>query len=1342
MDTVNHPIQYIVDFALNQGEFSDQSNQNKQENMNPILDTSVIFYGHDVLLGNIIIILYKTASDTRNLSSIVISRAGCDSFKSLNISSNSKYRPGILSLPLEMRKSKVRRSLAVSILKSFAKLSQNSITTLKIQAGIKHTQLDWDEINAGQLAAIMKPLDESKLIPVLGQINNFGYLSNETFDSFVVDTIYQDLPKLNDSNNTLAFLLGNQIEQLFDPLTEYSPEPTERAYKPPQNYKTKMINTPLMDQICQELINVQTNFTSLMVSVLQQFIVPLRIVVLKGQIPNYSTNKLNQILPPTIDEVTRINCIFLDMLKLAQPYGSYEILKACGTSIPYFYKALMRNQAATKNFRDNFLKLVNDLKACGREDLLGIDKGKINDIVYSSLHLTKLRLIIHRLYKSNIWDSKIQSNVDQFIQSCDDTISSFANDTLKPYNGRVFTPTGKILAEIANGWPMELQYGWLTRRVVAIFDGTDLLCDDVQNRGVIVVFSDHILFLSIVDDQYYSDYWQSSTNLTHKPSVSDVLMHSLTNETPFTNLPNMKVKNWAKVNDLDASYFDNSTVKFYDSKSKDFLNIYKLDDQVLSCRVSEIIARSKVLNKSQSFHLFLNNSTIDRNLYFVTHSSESYSQEETKSPILLLFNTVFNANSLLVEYPNAHCILTLNFVNESTIKIQGVSISHLDELINFEIPVNDLERILSRLVLQLTSHINEISNPSKTEYISSINDLINNFIIQHINRNETNLMNEKFKIISRSKITKTETDIVSEQAIEKVRSLDLLNDSSHLGRSGTTKVNKNHVKRKSSILNFFTRPKNSNTPQQLDSFQENSFKDEADGSIYVNSKFEFPMDEPSNESYEYLKGVKYAKLNDKDGNCKGYKDSVDMMTKMDKVENAKTNEFYDDMFEFSEKHESAVNKSMIPTSPNKLGMTFNNGSKLNIPKQNVSSPIKKKLSPISTKPSIPRNSMLYRSDSYYVKFQQMISKQEELIKKNGISDISNLSSLSNLASPNGSMTTKLLTRKFSQLKVAKEEDGVNWVKFGSNSHLHSTISAYSEIHKPLVKKEKIETIEESTIQEPEPLELEEVVVHKQKPPQFQSSTRSSSVKLLSSTIIKSFTPEPEFESLAEEDKYENSFGSSIYESSIMADFGKFNSVRSAKDYDNPYVEFVKMEPVAETIKMETVPEVENDKGEVSDVENYAVEYADYTNFVDDSTGIDFFGDLNLDLSKQEAQPELTNLSSETINEIAITPKTPGNKITFDDIELIEPQVLPSETTSMSLCSVLNDTTEAEMLLKVWNSSDNNSFLIKSDTVLGLQSLLNDKSYAYLNAVFDDRHLERGNLVRDPTHWNLAKNISH
>lgn len=1322
-DNTGHSLRSIVEYALN----IDESNQNKPQvpSMQSILDTAVIFHGADAFLGNVLVVLYKPASHSGHLSSVVMSRIGCHCFNSLNISSNSKYRPGILNLPLEMQKSKVRRALAVSILKSFSGLENDAVATLKSQYHIQGSKLDWGELNAGQLASIMKPIDESKMKSILQKINNLGFLSNETFDSFIVDTIYNDQPELNDSNNTLAFLLGNQLEQLFDPLTEYSPEPTERAYKPPQNDDTKIYNTPLMDQICQELITVQTNFTSLMVSVLQQFIVPLRIVVLKGQIPNYTTNKLNQILPPTIDEVTRINCIFLDMLKLAQPYGSYEILKACGTSIPYFYKALMRNQAATKNFRDNFITLVNDIKACGRDDLLPTDRGKINDIVHSSLHLTKLRLIIHRLYKSNMWDSKLQSKVDNFIQSCDDTISSFANDTLTPYNGRVFTPTGKILAEIANGWPMELQYGWLTRRVVAIFDGTDLLCNDVKNRGVIIVFSDHILFLSIIDDQYYSDYWQSSTDLTHKPSISDVLMHSLTNETPFTKLPNMKVKNWAQVNNIDASHFGNSIIKFYDSNLKDFINIYKLDNQISSCHVSEIIARSKILNKSQSFHLFLNNSTVSRNLYFVTHNSDSYAQEETKSPVLLLFNTQFDPNSLLLKYPDAHCILTLNFVNESTLKIQGVSTSHLDEIIDFSIPINDLEKILSRLVLQLTAHINDIANPSKTEYISSINDLINKYIIQQINTSEIEILNEKSRVVSRSKHVKLERDIVNEQTVHKVKSLDMLDDN--LGRSDTTKVNK-HVKGKSSMFKFFVKPKSSNVTTNLGNLPETN--DGTESSIYVNSKFEFPMDEPKADNYDYLKGVKFSTLNENDGNCKGYKDSIDLMTRMDKEqkEMGNTTEFYDDMFEFRGKKQQPA---AFPRSPKKM----DNGVKLQIPK----SPMKK---PVSTKNPAAKNSMLLRSDSYYNKFQQMRTKQEELLKKNGISDISDLSHMASSPNTSKMLSSPSITRRLSQLNVNQDKGSENWVKFNSSSNLQSIIKS-SDMHKLVVKKERIETINESPIKQ-------EVPIYEKPAPvaNFHSSSNStSSVRLISSNLIKSVViqPQPELESvIIEEDNNGDSFGSSIYESSIIADFGNFNSVRSAKPYDNPYAEASKMESVAEGENDTPVTEeIQNgDEDESVVPEKSIVQYVDFSNYGSDDSKpeVDFFGDLNLDLSELGPQPELTNLSSDTIDELP--PKTPGDKVvTFDEAQTVEPQILSSNTTSMSLCSVLDNTTQAEILLGVWNSDDI-SKIKRSETAMGLQSLLNDNSYAYLNAVFNDKHLERKNLVRDPTHWNLAKNISH
>lgn len=1257
--------------------------------------TAVAFRDNDQLLGDVIVLLYRSRST--DLSSVVLSNLGCHRFQELNISSNSKYRPAILNLPAEMQKSKVRRSLAVAILKSFSLLAPDVVDTLSKQTNC----YEWDEINAGALASRMKSLDETQTSAIVNQFQSLGLLHDERFESFIVDTVYIDSdPATSDSNNTLAFLLGNQLEQLFDPLTEYSPEPTERSYKPPNVAQPTNNNTPLVEQICQELINVQTNFTSLMVNVLQNFIVPLRIVVLKGQIPGYTTQRLNQILPPTIDEVTRINCIFLDMLRLAQPFGSFEIIKSCGETIPYFYKALMRNQAATKSFRDNFQKLVSDLHACGRDDLLrSINKGKINDAVHSSLHLSKIRLIIHRLYKSNIWPQNQSSEIEKFVQMCDDTITSFAKDTLKPYNGRVFTPTGKILAEIANNWPIELQYGWLNRRVVSIFDATDLLLDgNVKNRSVIVVFSDHILFLSIDDDEYYKEYWQDYNQ--HKPSISDILMHSLVNETPFAKLPMLKVKNWSPINSVDVSFTD-GVAKFY-NESIGLFNIYSLDPTSANQNISEIIARSKVLNKSQSFHLF-QNSTSGRNVYFVTQDLQSYILEDMKSPLLLLFNQEFSLD-LFDTYSHCVSIFTINLKKLYTVKIKGVSLPMSSEPVDYEISLNDLESELSKLVETFKANINTLSNIKRVKYLALQNARVTYNILNSLKISQNHINDEKLKVIKRANMLQENTK--KDYSPKKAINLD-----DHLGRSDTTKINKpNQVSPiKSNVMKFLSPKKSEQTvlKQEDKVITSDEYSDQTEGSIYVNSKFNFPIGEDTSEDkqnqYDYKHGLKYSKLKDHESPTKGYKDSVDLMSKLPKLK-----------------------KDINLEARNELyggGVT------------NLNNNVQRAEYLSDGKPPIRPLSLIERSNSYYLNFQEMRKKHEDLIKRDGICEISPNDN------PKNVLSSLSIARKFSGIQLNDGDDNdptdgenSNWVKLGSSSDLNEytnpikfkvpskTIHKVREV-KPHVEKNHVVTVVPDTIvvvQPPSPIISPEIItklpVVETKEEKFSQPQGSpiKNIKLISSTIIRSvpsspikspFHPSelddempPLDEPLKEIDNFLNSTaqtndGSSIYDSSIIADFGKFQSMKSTKNYENPYSTPKEQTPLGELS--------EQDANSLSEKKNVFISsgnYIDYSNYGSDHS------QYILD-SFQEPQEDIIGNLGSVLGDEVDTENTTEEKLLEDD---------------------------------GLDVKHGKATIPLSATTMELKSMLNDKSFDYLNAVFEGKH--RSHLVRDPTYWDLNKRL--
>ncbi|GMF71629.1 unnamed protein product [[Candida] boidinii] len=215
--------------------------------------------------------------------------------------------------------------------------------------------------------------------------------------------------------------------------------------------------------------------------------------------------------------------------------------------------------------------------------------------------------------KNKVWPKELETLVDDYYNSCNRTIVSFATDQLKPYSHRIFTPTGKILTELASGWPSELQYGWLTRRVVAVFDVKDVMSSSIKNSGVIIIFNDHLLFLNIKDDKYYytliKEMEKSHEHQVHMPSVADSLMHSLMNELPFNNLPNMQVVDWVPIDNVYAcSYYVNDKTyaqfQFLRNKTGNTILEFELDERDTTSSLVELVNKAKILNKSQPFHLF------------------------------------------------------------------------------------------------------------------------------------------------------------------------------------------------------------------------------------------------------------------------------------------------------------------------------------------------------------------------------------------------------------------------------------------------------------------------------------------------------------------------------------------------------------------------------------------------------------------------------------------------------------------------------------------------------------------------------------------------------------------
>ncbi|KAH3662082.1 hypothetical protein OGAPHI_006263 [Ogataea philodendri] len=757
-----------------------------------LLPNAVYFEGDDVLFGKMLSMVYQNQT-TKKLSSMVISAHGQTIVDSMSLGKNSKYYPAIQNLQGESRKSSVRKALAVSNLRTFATLKPSTLALMTKVAKLD-PNFDWDETMAGKVASEMKLIDNRAPADVGEMILKMGFAQQrKQRNSHVIDVIYSNLgsPEETDKNNELAFFIGEQLEHLFDPLTEYSPEPTEKAYKPPfDGLINDDFDDVLIKSICNELVNVQTNFTVSLVHFLQKFLIPLRVDVLEGKIPNYTTAKLNQIFPPTIDEVTRINCIYLDVLKAALPYGSFEMLRASGTTIPYFYKAHMRHEAATKNFLNQLDAFLVDLQQIGYQKLT-YDQKTIQSIMNASLNLPKLQLILDRLVSSKKWPHELQPQVDEYYQSCTNTIIAFGKDKLAPYNHRIFTPTGKILTELASGWPSDLQYGWLTRRVVAIFDIQNVLKSSVKNNGVMIIFSDHVVTLEIVDDSYYYEQLETTRTL-HKPSIADILMHSLVNEVPFSSLPKMRVDKWCEIDSVEAQFYNYKGAAYVQLFNQQFIGVYEVAKYTGSY-VIEVLNKAKILNKSQPFHLFRSNEG-QRSLYYTAHELESYKMEEMKSSFAVFLNMPFD-KSLLKKY-SIFGFLTLNF-DSDRILIEGASVCH--KHVKFDVSAEQLSLLVLEQVYEMLDYQLSYENPIANENLYNRHKELMVKTLKVINSSQEARAKELKNIKKAHELLTEKKEELPEMVVSKPRSdsLDMLNNN----RVSSTKI----TKPKTASVPFFKR---------------------------------------------------------------------------------------------------------------------------------------------------------------------------------------------------------------------------------------------------------------------------------------------------------------------------------------------------------------------------------------------------------------------------------------------------------------------------------------------------------------------------------------------------------
>ena len=459
-----------------------------------------------------------------------------------------------------------------------------------------------------------------------------------------------------------------------------------------------------------------------------------------GRDEQMTIRKLNTVFPPTIDEIVRINNIFYEALLQAVPFGSFEVLKACGMSIPYFYKACMRHEAGTRNFFKTLSQNYDSLKLT-KQQKRGYSPRKIESIIHCSIHLTKIKMVLDRLVKlPNIWTQDEALLVDEYYSSAVGTIDAFGKQSTIPqtYDHRIFTPTGKVLVELAKGWPKELEYGWINRRVVTIFDAIDVLDDHNTEvlHSIVILFTDQLVIL-----RPNRQILTTSASGIHIPSISDVLMHSLINEAPLnqSEIPELTVEAWAAIENVhiaeynlskNLSIFVTGNGIQHANNSSDKLNLKLFElvrpDQLASTFVG-LLAKAKVMNKTQPFHLFKSVGP-QMSMYATVHELQGYSQETHKCPIALFMNVEEITRDVLEANELSACF-KVRFRDDQRIRLQAFS------KLGYEFDRVIAKEEFAKVILSETAYLYTLclstSNKLILDHIMSANRSISGFLKSH-----------------------------------------------------------------------------------------------------------------------------------------------------------------------------------------------------------------------------------------------------------------------------------------------------------------------------------------------------------------------------------------------------------------------------------------------------------------------------------------------------------------------------------------------------------------------------------------------------------------------------------
>lgn len=650
----------------------------------------------DVVLGKVLAVVYRADVSSKALSVVLIGNHGTSGYVDITIGSTSRYYSACASLAAAHQKSQVRKALAIAVLRTYSTMDRplrralfrRAAAELKIKGEFPLKY--YDQTAAGALGSKFRLVYGKFPVEIGRRIIESGVLLPKFIRSSVLDIVYEDTDRTIDQNNDLVYMLGDQLEQLFDPLSEYSPEPTERLYVPPTDSIATLDDDPKETQdVCEELYMLQSSVRAGLIDFLQNFLIPLRVRVLNHELPGMTIGKLNTVFPPTIDEMFRINNIFYEALQQALPFGSFEVLKACGTTIPYFYRVCIRHEAATKNFAKSLATTDPELK----HEINNYSPQKIEAVMQNSLHLARMKLVLDRLMASKKWPHTEKALADEFYLVSTGTIDQFGKDAPAGAPGnRVFTPSGKMLVEIASGWPAELEYGWINRRVVTIFDAVDIIEPSSARRqlhNIVIMFTDALVILEPAEP-----IPMTSLSGLHLPSIGDILMHAMLNEAPLdANLPPLKVIGWAPILDISFLSFGPKSLvistqpepfasKLDEAGPKRYTKIYRLirPDHTAD-KFVELLAKAKVTTKTQPFHLFKistlptqgevgKNAPTDLSIYSTVHELQGYHAEVNRSPIAVFLNTQFDTPDLATnDLCGAVCVTFKSTMEKIEVKV-------------------------------------------------------------------------------------------------------------------------------------------------------------------------------------------------------------------------------------------------------------------------------------------------------------------------------------------------------------------------------------------------------------------------------------------------------------------------------------------------------------------------------------------------------------------------------------------------------------------------------------------------------------------------------------------------